>query len=135
MALNNLQWLRCHKTQPNQTKAISYMGTSWIGLQTRLASMLQKHIMCMYLPNPSTTSQLWHEVSFKAKFSFSQTSCHTKVKEIQFALPFTHSWRKNSWIYTFLKGISTMWNVNQHNSRFELKSLCPFPVIITIMPW
>ena len=27
-----------------------------------------------------------------------------------FTLLFTHSWRENNWIYTFLKGISSVWN-------------------------
>ena len=39
-----------------------------------------------------------------SEFSFSQTGCHIKVR-VKSALLFTHSWRKNSWIYTFLKGI------------------------------
>ena len=30
----------------------------------------------------------------------------------QYALLFTHNWKKNSWIHTFLKSICAMWNVN-----------------------
>ena len=37
--------------------------------------------------------------------------CHTKVKD-QSAQLFTYSWRKNRWIHSFAKDISTMGNAN-----------------------
>ena len=42
--------------------------------------------------------------SLNSKLSFSHTGCHTKVEES--ALLFTRSWSENSWIHTFLHGIS-----------------------------
>ena len=38
------------------------------------------------------------------------------------ALLFAHSWRENSWIHTFSKGISTMWNANSF--ILDLNSSC-----------
>ena len=46
----------------------------------------------------------------------------------QSAQQFTHSWREDSWIYTFPKGISAMGNVN----KLEHGSPCSFPMMITI---
>ena len=45
-------------------------------------------------------------------YSFSKTDCHTKVKETSLPYYFNLSWRKNSWIHNFPKGISTLWNAN-----------------------
>ena len=67
-----------------------------------------------------------------SEFSFSKTSCLTKAEEPSLALLFTHSWRENNWIYTFLKGISAMWNAICPG--FELVSPCPIPATITITP-
>ena len=57
---------------------------------------------------------MWHKVDFWVKFKrfeskiflLSWTLCHTTFKE--------HRERENSWINTFLKCNSAMWNANSH---------------------
>ena len=39
---------------------------------------------------------------------------------------------ENTWIYTFPKCISAIWNANSLIQDFELVSPCPFPIMITI---
>ena len=51
LALNNLQWLICHKTQPNQKL------------------------------KPSMSIFKWALISLNSEFSFCKTGYHTKVKE------------------------------------------------------
>ena len=38
--------------------------------------------------------------------------CNTKVKEHSLANYFTQSWKENSWIHTFSKGINAMGKEN-----------------------
>ena len=70
----------------------------------------------IYIYQHLRTNRMWNKVNFKwsftdlnSKFSFSETGCHTKIKEPNY---FTHSWRENSGIHIFPLGISTMWNAN-----------------------
>ena len=75
---------------------------------------LVTQILYIYLLNLSATSQFfkWSLTGFlNSMFSFSSTSCHVQVWA-QSAQLFTYSWRENSWIHTFLKGICIMWNAN-----------------------
>ena len=48
------------------------------------------------------------------------------------ALLFSRSWRKNSWIHTFLMGISAIWNAKSH-PVFDLSFPGSFSLIITII--
>ena len=51
LELNNLQWLICHKTKPNQSKPNI----------TNNESALKKS---MYLANMYDSSRVWHKVTF-----------------------------------------------------------------------
>ena len=44
--------------------------------------------------------------ALKSEFSFSLTSCNTKVKEPNLPYYFIHSWKEKSWVHPFLKGSS-----------------------------
>ena len=75
---------------------------------------------------PHHTNRMRHKVNFKrsltglnSEFSFSQTSCHTKAKEHSLPYYFTHSWMDSSEIYTFLKGISAVRNVQISSMEIE----------------
>ena len=50
----------------------------------------------------------WGLKGLNSEFSFTETSCLSKVEKIQSVLLFIHSWRENNWIHTFPKGISAM---------------------------
>ena len=45
-------------------------------------------------------------------FLFSETGCHTKVKDHSLPYYFTHSWRENSLMHAFPKWFSAIWNTN-----------------------
>ena len=54
LALNNLQWLICHKTQPNQTKQ-SLLNMS---------DLVKIGALSIYLPNPFIMGRMQYKVSF-----------------------------------------------------------------------
>ena len=59
------------------------------------------------------SNKIWHQVNFKWQFSFlfSRPVTTPRLKS-QADLLFISSWKENSWIHTFTKGISAMWNSN-----------------------
>ena len=72
----------------------------------------------IYLPNPSTqagwdTGSIFKQnlTGLNSIFSVSYTGYHTRVNGLN--LIFTYRWRENSWIHTFTKIISVMWNTNR----------------------
>ena len=78
---------------------------------TRLRSFLMVTFLdlkCIYLPNPSTTHAGFDTrtifkqclTSLNSEFSFSKTSCQTKVR-VQSVPLFTQTWREIRQIYTF----------------------------------
>ena len=74
-------------------------------------------VNCMYLPNPSATSRMWHKVisqrkkaCFNSEFSFSLIGCHTKVKVLRQSNYFPRAVGKNGWIHAFAKVVSAKWN-------------------------
>ena len=85
LALNNLQWLICHKTKPNESSVQARCNTRSVFKQS-----------------------LTH---LNTDFSFSKTGYHTKVKKPILPSCLVIRW-ENSWVHTFHKGISGMWNVN-----------------------
>ena len=73
LALNNLQWLRCHKTKPTKVKC------KWLCQGTELIPFpLMITIMLSTLQFLQTT-QLW----FWIQFFFSYISCPTKVRQLR----------------------------------------------------
>ena len=50
------------------------------------------------------------KLGFNLESSFSYTGCFTKVKEL--SLPYYLLWKENSWMHTFPKDISAIWNAN-----------------------
>ena len=46
----------------------------------------------------------------QVKYNRFESSCHTNVKS-QFVLLFTYTWRENSWIHTFPKGIIVLYEM------------------------
>ena len=78
------------------------------GKKNRGKEMKEKY---MDLLNPSTKARHDTRSVLKQSFSSPRLVALAKLKN-PVSLLFTHSWRKNSWIYMFPKGISTMWNAN-----------------------
>ena len=50
---------------------------------------------------------------FNSEFSFSPIGCYTMAKELSLTSYFTCSWRENSWVHIFAKGISEMENADR----------------------
>ena len=48
-----------------------------------------------------------------SEVSFSQTGCHTEVKEPDLGQLFIPSWKEKSWIHTFPKCVGIMLNANR----------------------
>ena len=71
LALDNLQWLICHKTKSKQI-ILTFL-------------IIQIFSICIYLTPPYEQDTMsifkWRLTGFNSEFSFFQTSCHTKVKE------------------------------------------------------
>ena len=101
-----------------------------------IQSNMIKNGLYMYLP-----SRMWHKVNFfkqsltglNPEFAFSLTASHTKVKEssLLYYLPITGG-RKFRFIP--FPRLLTLWKCKQPHPGFELRSLCPFPTMITITP-
>ena len=68
----------------------------------------------------------WSLTGLNSEFSFSLISCYTKVRG-QSALLFTHSLRENSWMNTFPKDISTIWNTNSFIQDLNVGHCVHFP--------
>ena len=77
--------------------------------------------VCIYLPlcmsRILTVRFKRNLTSLNSEFSFSLTSCYTKVENpsLLYYLPFTgeRERERENWIHSFLKGISTIWNANR----------------------
>ena len=69
----------------------------------------------------------------EVEFSFSQTGCHTKVKQpgLSNCLPIAGG---NTWIHAFPKGICAEVKRKRPRPGFEFASLCPFPTTVTVRP-
>ena len=83
---------------------------------------------------------MWHKVIFelsltslKSEFSFSRNGCHTNVKELSLPYYLHISGGRRIRFISF----QTMWELceMQYCPRFELRSLCPSPIMVTIIPW
>ena len=73
---------------------------------------LQKCSWHILWPQPTGQSIFeWNLVGLNSEFSFSQTGWNTKIKESSLSF-FSSSWKESSWIHTFFKDTSTMWNTN-----------------------
>ena len=76
-------------------------------------------------------SEMWHKVSFLVELSFSENGCYTSVRESSL-LYLIHSWRENSCMHTFLKGISSIQDRNSHFYNIGLLSLFPTDINIRL---
>ena len=90
--------------------------------------MLSSTCQCMYLPNPSAHTECETRLIFRrvstglnSQFSFSKTSCHTKVEENSPPYYLLIAGGRIIRFITFPKGISTMWNAN---SLVEVLNSC-----------
>ena len=65
-----------------------------------------------HIYQPHRTCRIWHKVNFWAEFNRFQFRVFLLLgRRTQSVLLFAHSWRENSWIHTFPKGISEMQSV------------------------
>ena len=91
-------------------------------------------LLCIY--QPLRTSRMQRKVNLQEeinRFKFSFTSGSVAVPRLKSpACPtyFTHSWKENSWIYTFPKDIVAMWNANSLVQDSNWAS--PWPLLTTI---
>ena len=61
LALNNLQWLICHKTQPNQTNSNQICTTIWKWLNCRVEKQcLQFNVTHTHTHTPESNWFKWH---------------------------------------------------------------------------
>ena len=81
--------------------------------------------VCLCIPTPpreqdTTQSQFLSRI-WQAWISifFSKIGCHTKAKNSCLPYYFINSWRENSWIHTFSKCISAIWNANSLNQELN----------------
>ena len=75
--------------------------------------------------------RVWHKVIFWVEFNWFEFRVFLSLG---LKSPTIYPWRENSCIHSFSKGISVMWNPKSCLG-FELWSLCPFPMTITITLW
>ena len=102
MALNKLQWLICHKTEPNQTLYHKQDLTQGLTFKESWTGLNLTFLLLNWLP-------CWNIPSF---------------------LLFTDGWKKKSWVHTLSEG----WKLPTAFPGFEIRSLCSFPWILTIIP-
>ena len=92
----------------------------------------------MYLLNHFAMGGMWHKVHFSAEYnSFKFKSfllLHRLPYQVQWdqsVLIFTQSWKKTSWIHTFSKDISVIWNAI--TLVLDLKSACQVQILWRIL--
>ena len=98
------------------------------------------HLLCMYLLNPPLEQDVtWGHfvkhwlVGFNSEFSFFETSCHGKVKEL--ILPYYLLIAGGKIVgFIFFSIVSTLCMMQTALEGFELGSPCSFSTIITITP-
>ena len=92
----------------------------------------------IYIYIPLHTSRMRHKfvfewclTDFNSEFSFSQTGCHTKVKEprMSYYLPIAGGKITRFIIFPMLLG-----QYKQSCPRFDLVSPCPFPNTVSVTP-
>ena len=90
LALNNLQWLICHKTKPNQnkTKQTIYRGKETILIKTQLFYLSSRRDQCLFLSAPGS-QQRFSLVGVLAKVQDYQRSLHQKLflRDIVYSTP------------------------------------------------
>ena len=96
--------------------------------------------MCAYISTPPLEQNVTQGQFFKLSLTgFKNIFLHLNQLpyqglRAQSAQLFNYSWRENPWIHTFLK-ILALCEMQTASSRFELGSLCPFPIIVVITPY
>ena len=72
-------------------------------------------------------------IGLNSDFSLSLASCHNKLKN-HCLLLFSQSGSKNTWVYSFPKGIKAMWKMQTVSSKICSRVPCPFPLTVIIIP-
>ena len=75
-----------------------------------------------------------HLKSLTSEFSFSKSSCHTKLKEptLPYYLPIAG---ERIIRFILFPKVLVLWEMQQSHPGFELSLSCPFPMMATITPW
>ena len=149
LALNNLQWLICHKTKPNPTKAIQWLfhqlklfvnssfdvvwSCNTIFLWNLSKRMLSENVY------PTPPLQIGYERQLILKWSTAGLNPEfiigycTKSKKPN--LPYYFVGRRREGFMSFFKGISAKWRSNNSVQDLNLGSLCPFLLWVLSGSW